>query len=119
MGERVVVDPAVAAAAGERSAPRRAVPLGYGHADGASEALRRNTAAFREAVDRAARRLGGWRRIAFALGVAFIPAGFAYGLANPWHADESAFLAGLGGLLVGFTAPLKGLDATGRRDETL
>jgi hypothetical protein len=78
----------------------------------------RATAGFREQTDLAAARLGGWRRVSFALGLAFVLAGFAYGLANPWHADEAGFFAGLGGLLVGLTVPLKGLDDVRRRDET-
>ena len=104
MGERVVIDPAAPGAAREapQVPPRPAVPLDYGHAG-----------AKLSGAEVLVRRLGGWRRIAFASGLGCVLAGFAYGLAD-WHqCDVAAVLAGLGGALVGLAVPLNGLAAPG------
>ena len=108
MGERVVVNPGAATGPAE---PRRVVPLGYGQGDRWFERVGRYCAPFSEAVDAVVRRLfGGWRRIGFAFGVSLTFGGLGYGLASLYHADEAWFLTGLGGLLVGLTVPLPGLD---------
>src|SRR3954469_7131954 len=115
MGERVVVDPSAAAAAGQTvpplpprgARPRGSVPLNYGHADGRFESVWRFTAGFREGADGVLQRLGGTRRVLFALGLAFVLAGFAYAVASSPCADEAAFFAGLGGVLLGLTVPVK------------
>ena len=112
MGERVVFDP-VAAAQSEARKPKPVMPLSYGHADRFA-ALRISAAAFHDAVNIVVRRLGGWRRVGFAFGLCFISAGFAYGLSETWHCDEAGFIAAVGGLLVGFTVPVKNLDVPPR-----
>jgi hypothetical protein len=120
MGERVVVnpsrfdDPGPAAAA----APRRAVPLGYGHEEDRMKGAWRATAAVREQTDLAAQRLGGWRRVGFALGLAFVLAGFAYGMSNIDRCDGAAMLAGAGGLLIGLVVPIKGLGTGAQRNDS-
>jgi hypothetical protein len=97
MGERVVVNPAVAEPQPE---PRRVVPLGYGQNEG------RFTH-----VDRAVRRtFGGWRRVGFAFGVCFASGGIVYALTDGFSRDEASFFVALGGLLIGLTVPCRGLD---------
>ncbi|CAA9417682.1 MAG: hypothetical protein AVDCRST_MAG64-2676 [uncultured Phycisphaerae bacterium] len=112
MGERVVVTPGAAsepAAAG--AAPKRVVPLGYGQGDSWSARMGRAWGPFGEAVDAAVRgRLGGWRRVVFAIGLGFTIGGFGYGLATPYHADETGFLTAIGGVLIGLTVPVRGFD---------
>ena len=116
MGERVVVDPAAAAGAaqGATQEPRPAVPLGYGHAESKFAGVDARAAAVVDALLAAVRKLGGWRRVGFAFGLSLVAAGFAYGMAETWHSDEAAFMAGLGAMLVGFTVPVKGLDDAAR-----
>ena len=103
MGERVVIDPAADGVEREaRQAARPAVPLEYGHAESKLSG-----------VEALVRRLGGWRRIVFALGTGCVTAGFAYGLADWRQCDVAAILAGIGGALVGLAVPLRGLAAPG------
>ena len=105
MGERVVVNPAAT------KEPAPAVPLGYGHAEAKFSGVNRAAAQFRDHADGVARRLGGWRRVGFAFGLSCLSAAFAYGIAS---LEEAGFLAAIGGMLVGFTLPVKGLDDTPR-----
>ena len=113
MGDRVVVDPSVAAtaAAAAEPAPKKVVPLGYGQGgDSWLARAARYCAPFSEAVDEIVdRRLGGWRRIGFAVGMSFTFAGFAIALAER-NEDEAALFAAIGGLLTGMTVPVQGLD---------
>jgi hypothetical protein len=120
MGERAVINPSRFDEPGPE--PRRAVPLGYGHEEDHMKGAWRATAGFREQTDLAAARLGGWRRVSFALGLAFVLAGFAYGMSNAYRCDGAAMLAGAGGLLIGLVVPIKGLaadvsPAAARRDD--
>jgi hypothetical protein len=108
MGERVVINPSRFDDPGPAQ-PKRAVPLGYGHEEDRMKGAWRATASFREQTDLAAQRLGGWRRVGFALGLAFVLAGFAYGMSNIYRCDGAAMLAGAGGLLIGLVVPIKGL----------
>jgi hypothetical protein len=121
MGERVVINPSRFDDPGPQ--PKRAVPLGYGHEEDRMKGAWRATAGFREQTDIAAQRLGGWRRVGFALGLAFVLAGFAYGMSNIDRCDGAAMLAGAGGLLIGLVVPIKGLgtdvsSTSSRRDDS-
>ena len=117
MGERVVFDPATAARSGERPTP--AVPLDYGHADDPAAGAWRATAGVREQGDSVAQQLGGWRRVGFAFGVGFALGAVVYGFTDFRQCETAGMLAGLGGLLIGFTVPVKGLDATPSPREAL
>jgi hypothetical protein len=97
MGERVVIDPASAP-----PPPRPAVPLDYGHAGSKLSG-----------AEVFVRRLGGWRRIAFAMGAGCLAAAFAYGFSEPRQCDVAGMVAWIGGALVGLAVPIKGLDAPG------
>ncbi len=106
MGERVVINPG----GNPAPEPQPAVPLGYAQRDAWSARMGRAWAPFAQEVSAfVGTRLGGWRRVAFALGVSLTFAGFSVAVAERNH-DWAAFWTALGGLLVGLTVPLRGLD---------
>lgn len=95
MGERVVVNPA-----GAEPQTQRVVPLGYGQKENRFGHL-----------DRAVRgTFGSWRRVGFAFGVCFASGGTAYAVSDGWTRNEASLFVALGGLLIGLTVPVRGLD---------
>jgi hypothetical protein len=74
-------------------------PLDYGHPEPLHQTVSNNTNAFAD-------HLGGWRRLGFALGLSSTFGGFGYLLAHSYNI-EGAFFTALGGLLIGFTVPLR------------
>ena len=80
-----------------RNAPGPALPLSY-----ADPAVNRQDRDRRR--DGVAERLGGWRQVVFATGLAGVLGGFAY-CVEP-HRIEGPFVVSLGALLVGLALPL-------------
>ena len=80
-----------------RNAPGPALPLGY-----ADPVVNRQDRDRRR--DGVAQRLGGWRQVVFATGLACVLGGFAYCL-EP-NRIEGPFVVFLGAILVGLAVPL-------------
>jgi hypothetical protein len=84
--------------------PKAPVPLDYGHIDPARDTMNRSAAESRAWFDR----IGGWRQVLFAVGLAITLGGFGDGMSHG-H-DETVVCMSVGGLLIGFAIPIARRD---------
>jgi hypothetical protein len=80
--------------------PNAPVPLEYGHVDPARDAMDRSAATSRAWIDK----VGGWRQVAFALGLTIVLFGLGCGLTH--GRDETCVCMLVGGMMIGFAVPI-------------